>query len=68
MSEIKKPITILRQEFIDNLIKLCNDSGLPFFVIEDILKELVQEVHTASNEQYKKAKEEYEQVLKQEGK
>ena len=56
------------QEFIDNLIKLCNDSGLPFFVIEDILKELVQEVHTASNEQYKKDKEEYEQVLKQEGK
>lgn len=68
MSEIKKPITIARQEFIDNLIKLCNDSGLPFFIIEDIIKEIVQEVHIASVEQYKKDKEEYEQALKQEGK
>lgn len=66
MSEIKKPITLARQEFIDSLIKLCNDSGLPFFIIEDILKGIVQEVHIASVEQYKKDKEEYEQALKQE--
>lgn len=63
MSEIKKPITVARQEFIESLITICNNSGLPLFVVEDVLKYLIEQVHIASIEQYKREKEEYEKAL-----
>ncbi len=49
---MNKPITVLREEFAQNLVKLCNESGLPFFCIESILKEMLGEVHSASVQQY----------------
>lgn len=49
---MNKPITVLREEFAQGLVKLCNESGLPFFCIESILKEMIGEVHTASIKQY----------------
>lgn len=61
---IMKPITLLREEFIENLAELCNNSGLPFFFIESIIKEFVQDVHTASIKQYESDKIRYEQELK----
>lgn len=60
MSKIIKPITIAREDFKNSLITLCNDSELPFFCIEDILKDLIQQVHAASLEQYQRDKGEYE--------
>lgn len=55
-----KPITILRDEFINNVVELCNNSGLPFFVIEDVLKNLIQETHSASLQQLEADKKRYE--------
>ena len=62
---IVKPITILREEFIENLLNLCNGSGLPFFVIEDIIKALIPEIHNGSIKQYKADKEKYDFMCKQ---
>lgn len=61
---ITKPITILREEFVDNILTLCNSSGLPFFVIEDILKSLIPEIHSLSLKQYKADRENYELLCK----
>lgn len=49
---MNKPITLLREEFAKKLVELCNESGLPFFVIEGLLKEMAAEAHAASQKQY----------------
>ena len=54
-----KPITLLREEFIENAVELCNNSGLPFFVIEDVLKQLIQETHIAAQKQLEEDKQQY---------
>ena len=54
-----KPITLVRDEFINKLVELCNNSGLPFFVVEDVLKNLLQETHTASLQQLEEDKKRY---------
>lgn len=64
MNEIQKPITVAREEFKQNILNLCESSGLPFFIVEDVLKYLLEQVHLASVEQYKIDKVEYEQRLK----
>lgn len=61
-----KPITIIRDEFITSLIDLCNNSGLPFFIIEDVLKNMLQEVHNASVQQLEEDKKRYEAQNKKE--
>lgn len=55
-----KPITLVREDFINNIIELCNNSGLPFFAIEDVLKNLLQEIHSASLQQLEEDKKRYE--------
>lgn len=55
-----KPITVARAEFASALVELCNNAQLPFFVIESILKDVLQEVHAASVKQYEAEKAEYE--------
>ena len=55
-----KPITLLREEFINNAVDLCNNSGLPMFAIEDVLKSLLSEIHSASVQQLEEDKKRYE--------
>lgn len=57
----KKPITVVREEFINNIVELCNNSGLPFFVIEDVLKNLIQETHIAAKQQLEEDKKRYQE-------
>lgn len=54
-----KPITILRDEFIQKMVDLCNNADLPFFVVEDVLKNLLQEIHSASLQQLESDKKRY---------
>lgn len=65
MSEIKKPLSVVRQEFIDNITNLVVDSGLPAFAIEDVLKDVLQQVHVASVKQYEEEKLKYEAQIKE---
>lgn len=60
---IGKPITLVKEEFVNNLVDLCNNSGLPFFIIESTLKDFVQEVHIASQKQLEADKVQYEAAL-----
>lgn len=62
--EVIKPSTILKDEYINNLTNLTNNSGLPLFVIEYILKDFIQEVHVTSKKQTLLDMEKYEEQLK----
>ena len=59
-----KPITLVREEFIKNMVDLCNESGLPFFIIEDVLKTLIQDTHSASIQQIAEDRKRYEEQTK----
>ena len=63
MEQITKPITVVRQEFIEKMVEEINTCGLPLFVVEPILKDLLNEVSTAAKRQYETEKEQYEQAL-----
>lgn len=63
MDKIVKPMTICREEFIENLVQMCNTSALPFFVIEDVLKDFIKEIHTASTKQLEADKKKYSDSL-----
>lgn len=58
-----KPTTLVRQEFIDTIYKDINNSNLPLFVIEPILKDIYMEVKSLSQQQYELEKAEYERKL-----
>lgn len=58
----KKPITIIRAEFISNLTNLINESMLPPFIIEPILKDVYLDMKEISKKQYELDVIKYEQA------
>ena len=62
---IVKPVTLIRQEFIDTLVDEINNCQLPMFVIEPILQDLLDQVRTAAQKQYESDKRQYEEQLKE---
>ena len=65
-SDIFHPITAqAREELIQGITNGINNSGLPLFVIESILKELLMEVTVVAKQQMEAEKAEYEQMLKE---
>ena len=60
---IEKPITVVRQEFIDTISNDINNCGLPLFVIEPILRDIYLEVKSLSQKQYEIEKAEYEKKI-----
>ena len=62
---IVKPVTLIRQEFIDTLVDEINNCQLPMFVIEPILQDLLDQVRTAAQKQYEVDKKQYEEQLKE---
>lgn len=64
MNEITKPLSIVRQEFIEQLVNDVNNCQLPLFVVESILQDLLSMVKTAAQKQYEAEKAQYEEQLK----
>lgn len=62
---IAKPITLIRQEFVDTLVEEINNCQLPMFAIEPILQNLLNQVKAAVQEQYEADKAQYEAQLKE---
>lgn len=66
-NQIVKPITLIRKELIDNLTFIINESHLPPFIIESILKDMYLETKALSDKVYESDKRKYEQaILRQE--
>ena len=63
MEQITKPITVVRQEFIENMVNEINTCGLPLWAIEPILEDLLRSVKVESQRQYEAEKTQYEQAL-----
>ncbi len=63
MEQITKPITVVRQEFIENIVNEINTCGLPLWAIEPILEDLLRSVKAESQRQYETEKAQYEQAL-----
>jgi hypothetical protein len=62
---IVKPITLIRQEFVDTLVEEINNCQLPMFAIEPILQYLLDQVRSAAQKQYEADKKQYEEQLKE---
>lgn len=59
-----KPISLIRNELIENLASVINNSGLSPYVIEPILESLLNETRFTMQKQYEVEKKQYEQYLK----
>lgn len=66
--EISKPITLVREDFISNLSNAINESQLPAFIVESILKDFLNEVHIASQRQLEADRAKYQEMIAKEGK
>lgn len=63
---IEKPMIIKKKEFAENVVNLVNQSGLPHFIMEPILQDVLNAVHIGIEQEYQTAKSEYEAALKKE--
>lgn len=64
-NEIVKPVTVIRAELIDTLTNAINNSGLPAFVIEPILKDMYNEVRVAAQRQLDTDRQQYQEKVNQ---
>ena len=60
---LAKPMSVVRQEFIEQLVDDINNCNLPMFVIEPILQDMLNMVRAAAQKQYEAEKAQYEAQL-----
>lgn len=62
---MNKTGAIIFEEFKQNMANLINDSSLPPFVIELVLKDFYQEIHNIAKQVYEQDKAQYANSLLQ---
>lgn len=60
-----KPITVSRQDYITSICDLTNNSGLPAFVVIDVLESVLRELRPMVENEYKRDKAAYEAASKE---
>lgn len=55
----EKPITLKVEELKENIAATLNESGLPIFLLDYIIKDLYNEIHILSENQLLKDKQSY---------
>lgn len=58
-----KPMSVIRQEFTEQLVNDINNCKLPLFVVEYILQDVLETVTSAAKQQCEMEKNQYEQQL-----
>lgn len=58
---MNKPITVLREEFVDGLAELINSSALPAFVLSEVMERTLNQLRALEAEQYKRDKAAWEE-------
>ena len=61
--ENNKPITLLRDDFINGVAKLINESGLPLFAVEDAMRQLINGVSELARQQLETDRQNYAQAM-----
>lgn len=54
-----KPLILLKKECEDNLVQVVNSSGLPAFILEPILMNLLQNIQRLSRIEYEESLKNY---------
>lgn len=65
---MNKPLTVIYEELKKEMADLINNSGLPAFMVEAILKDFLTETRIASQRQYQLDKTQYDKFLKEDKK
>lgn len=60
---ILKPMSVARNEFINDLTDLINNCMLPPFIIEDVLKDIYSKISTISAKQLEADMKKYQEAL-----
>ena len=66
-NETMKPLTLVVDDFKQNLINQVYQSHLPFFIVRTVLEDLLNEAKRLEIEQLNRDRENYNQSLKQGG-
>ena len=61
---MEKPISVIYEEFKEELANLINGSGLPAFMVEPVLQDYLSEIKMIKERQYQIEKARYEESLK----
>ena len=60
---MKKPITLARRDYMQGIVDLTNKSGLPAFVIVDVLEHVLEELRPAVSTELKRDEAAYHEAL-----
>ena len=60
----EKPITMVKEEFKKDIIDRINNSKMPLFLVEYIMKEVMEELHSAVEIEAKNNSASYNAMLK----
>ena len=60
---MNKPANLIIEETKENLVKVINESGLPPFLLEPVLKDLYNQISILKQQELEKSKQEYENSL-----
>ena len=63
---MEKPITLKIEELKQDVINTINESGLPVFLLDYVLKGLYDELHILNQSQLTQDRESYEKALEEE--
>ena len=61
--KVIKPMSVARQEFIEQLVYDVNNCDLPMFVIESIIQDLLNMVKATAQQQYETERAQYEKQI-----
>ena len=62
---MEKPFSLKIKDFKNDAVSLVNNSGLPLFVVEPILREVLVAVQSKAEQEYQQDKIRYEQSLQE---
>ncbi len=65
---MNKPASLIVEETKVSIVKIINQSGLPPFLLEPIIKDLYNQISILKQQELEKSRQEYEDSLKQEEK
>lgn len=63
-NEIRKPLSVAKEEFVNAITDMINNSALPRFIIESILKDMYADMKVIARKEYEIDKRRYEDSLK----
>lgn len=62
---INKPLSVAHAEFVSDLLLVINNSGLPPFIIESVLKDIYFDVRVLAGRQLEMDKKNYKEAMRE---